>query len=112
MIAFSSARRALLCAMAIQRALAAYNRQHPDEPIRVRVGLHTGETIKNADDFFGKNVNLAARIASEAQGGEILVSRLVKELSESAGDIGFDAEREVTLKGLSGTHQIFAVRWC
>ena len=47
MIAFQSARRALLCAVAVQRALAGYAAENPEEPIRVRIGLHTGETIKH-----------------------------------------------------------------
>src|SRR3954471_172443 len=65
MVAFSSARQAVLCAIAIQKALAA----HGGEPVRVRMGLHTGEAIKDADDFFGRNVIFAARIADQAQGG-------------------------------------------
>ena len=38
------------------------------------MGLHTGEVIAEEGDFFGKNVILAARIAAQASGGEILVS--------------------------------------
>ncbi|MEE9285691.1 MAG: AAA family ATPase, partial [Dehalococcoidia bacterium] len=70
MLAFQSARKALECAVDIQRAFAERN-ESAEEPIRVRIGLHTGEAIKEADDFFGKNVILAARIAGQAQGGEI-----------------------------------------
>ena len=68
MVAFSSARRALQCSIAIQSTLAAHNVESPDEPFRVRIGLHTGEAIKEGEDFFGKSVILAARIASQAQG--------------------------------------------
>lgn len=110
MLAFQSARRALQCAIDIQRAFAQQN-QAAEETMRVRIGLHTGEAIKEADDFFGKNVILAARIASQAQGGQILVSSLLKELTESAGDMRFDNGREVELKGLSGTRQAFQVMW-
>ncbi len=83
----------------------------------MRIGLHTGEAIKEADaqtgrdDFYGKNVILAARIAGQAQGGEILVSSLLKELTESAGDIEFGEGREVELKGLAGQHRVFEVAW-
>ena len=111
MVAFQSARRALQCAVDVQRAFAAYNDAHPDEPIRVRIGLHAGEVIREADDFFGKNVILAARIAGEARGGEVLVSSLLKELTESAGDIRFGEGREVELKGLSGLHRVLDVVW-
>src|SRR5438034_2725663 len=111
MVAFSSARRAILCAIAMQRAIAGYGARHPKEPIRVRIGLHTGEVIKEAEDFFGKNVILAARIASVARGGESLVSAVLKELSESAGDIPFGEGRPVKLKGLAGVRQVFEVGW-
>jgi class 3 adenylate cyclase/tetratricopeptide (TPR) repeat protein len=110
MLAFQSARRAIDCAIAIQQALAQRN-QSADEPIRVRMGLHTGEAIKEGDDFFGKHVNLAARIAGQAKGGEVLVSSLLKELTDSVGDIPFGEGREVELKGLAGSHRAFALEW-
>ena len=110
MLAFQSARRALQCAIDIQRAFAERN-ESPAEPIRVRMGLHTGEAIKDGDDFFGKHVNLAARIAGQAEGGEILASSLLKELTASAGDIAFSGGREVELKGLAGSHHVFQVAW-
>jgi class 3 adenylate cyclase len=111
MVAFQSARRALQCAIAIQQSLASYNNQHHEEPIRVRIGLHTGEAIKEADDFFGKAVILAARIAAHAQGGQILVSSLLRELTESSGEFRFDQGEEVEMKGLSGKQRVFALRW-
>ncbi len=109
MVAFSSARRALECAIAMQQAFDVHKEAHPGEPIRVRIGLHTGEAIKEGEDFFGKTVILAARIACEAVGGQILVSSLLKALVESSGEFRFRDGREVELKGLSGTHQVFEV---
>ena len=53
----------------MQRSFAAYCESHPDQPIRVRMGLHVGETIGESYDFFGKAVILAARIAAFARGG-------------------------------------------
>ena len=111
MLAFASARRALLCAIAVQRALAPYNAGHPEEPMRVRIGLHTGEVIHESNDFFGKNVVLAARIANQARGGEILVSALVKELTESAAGVHFGGGRTVRLKGLAGPRTVYDVSW-
>ncbi len=110
MLAFQSARRALQCAIAVQKDLVQRN-ESAEEPIRVRMGLHTGEVIKEADDFFGRHVILASRIANEAKGGQILVSSLLKELTESAGDVQFDEGRELELKGLAGSHRAFAVVW-
>jgi len=110
MIASQSARRAVHCAIGIQQGLSHYNETAP-EPIHVRMGLHTGEVLKDADDFFGKHVILASRIAGKARGGEILVSSLLRELTESAGDIRFGEAREVELKGLSGSHGVHEVLW-
>jgi len=110
MVAFQSAAKALECASAVQKALAERNKS-ADQPVMVRMGLHTGETIKEGEDFFGKNVILAARIAAQATGGEILVSGLLKALVDSAGDINWGDKREVELKGLTGTHEIYGVEW-
>ncbi len=111
MVAFSSARRALLCAIGIQRAVADYSRNHPEQPIRVRIGLHTGEAISEGGDFYGKSVIMAARIASKANAGEILVSSVFKAVTDSAGDLQFDQGHEVELKGLTGTYWVHRVLW-
>jgi class 3 adenylate cyclase len=109
MLAFASARRALECAAAIQHAFDLRNHGQPDQPLRVRIGLHTGEAIREGDDFFGRHVNLAARVAAQARGGEVLVSSLLKDLTEGAGDFRFDGGRETELKGLSGSHRVFSL---
>jgi class 3 adenylate cyclase len=109
MIAFPSARRAIRCAVAMQDAIARELGEHPDGPVRVRIGLHTGEAIREESDFYGKNVVVAARIADRALGGEILASSVVKALTESGGDIAFSDPREVELAGLAGTHTVYRV---
>ena len=109
MIAFPSARRAVQCARAIQQAIDSELGDDGDTPIRLRIGLHTGEAIREETDFYGKNIVLAARIADRARGGEILASSVVKHLTESAGDLQFENERELELDGLSGTHTVYRV---
>ena len=111
MLAFGSARRAALCAIGVQRALGEYAEAHPEEAVLVRIGLHTGEVVKEAEDFFGTNVALAARIASLARGGEILVSGLLKDLLESSGEVDFGSPREVELKGISGPRRVHEIVW-
>jgi class 3 adenylate cyclase len=111
MVVFSSARRALLCAIGIQRALAAYSGMQGHTPIRVRMGLHVGEPIKLPTDLSGTAVIVAARIASIAHAGEILVSSMLRELTESAGDLRFEEAGEVELKGLSGTRRLYRALW-
>lgn len=111
MLAFSSGRLALQCAVDIMRELARYNDMHPEEPIRVRMGANTGEPVWEEGDFFGKSVIVAARIADQALGEEILASSLLKELVESFGDIRFGEERVVALQGLAGTSRVYQVYW-
>jgi class 3 adenylate cyclase len=112
MLAFTSARRALQCMIAVQRDLAAAGERRPDRAVRVRVGVHTGEVIADdGGDLFGRHVNLAARIAGEAVGGEILVSSLVREIVEARGDLRFGRPRSVRLKGLEGTFRLHPVVW-
>jgi class 3 adenylate cyclase len=111
MLAFSSARRAISCAIEIERALADHRARHSAELLHVRIGLHTGEAIKEGEDFFGKNVILAARIAAQATGDQILVSSLIRELVASSGEFDFDEPRKLDLKGLSGKHTVYPVHW-
>jgi eukaryotic-like serine/threonine-protein kinase len=110
MVAFQSAKKALDCAIAIQRAFDEHNTSH-GEHVKVRIGLHAGEAIKDGDDFYGKNVILASRVAGQARGGEILVSSTLRALVESSvGAALFSDPRELALKGLEGTHTVFAIR--
>jgi class 3 adenylate cyclase len=107
MLAFSSARRAVACAQAIQHEIAtAFADDSP--PIRVRIGMHTGDALHEADRFYGTSVHYAARVASQALGGEVLVSNLVRELVAGSG-VDFSESREVELKGLDGSHRLYAV---
>jgi class 3 adenylate cyclase len=111
MVAFSSARRAVLCAIDLERAFAAYNREHHDAPLLIRIGLHAGEPMREGGDFFGKSVTLASRIAGQARGGEILASALVRELVEASGDITLGQVRSMQLKGFAEEHVVCDVPW-
>ena len=106
MLAFASARRAATCAQAIETAVATTFRD-PGSPIRVRIGLHAGETVHEGDDHFGHAVNYAARVASAAAGGEIVVSSLVHGLLAQTGEFEFQPAREVELKGIEGPQKVY-----
>jgi class 3 adenylate cyclase len=112
LMSFESPDHGLACGIAIQRRLAAFNQSHPDVPIRVRMGLHTGETIRDdSNKFFGKTVIIAARIAKHARGGEILVSAALRRLTEASSRFAFGGIRRLELKGLAGQHGVCAVGW-
>jgi DNA-binding NarL/FixJ family response regulator len=106
MAAFSSARRAVRAAVAIQEAFAERNRAHPGTAIRIRVGLNTGDVIAEDGDYFGSVVVVARRIAEAARGGEILVSEITRELiGRSAVEL---VDRgEFRLKGLNDSYRLY-----
>ena len=108
LLAFPRPEKALSCAIAIQRALAERNIR-AEEPIRVRIGLHSGEALRDADRFFGLTVILSARIAAIAAADEILVSSALHEQLE--GTFRFGADRKVDLKGITGPQLLFSVDW-
>ena len=104
MLAFESARAAVRAAVDIQRASdhAAFG---------IRIGVHTGEVIRTAHDLFGVTVNKAARVASAADSGTILISSTTRDLVGSLEGIRMGEPRIVALKGLSDTHQIVPIEW-
>jgi len=73
-----------------------------------RIGLHYGETVYRDGDYYGREVNLAARVAARAAGREVLVTRPVVE---AAGPhLDFERIGEARLKGFSAATEIFLAR--
>jgi DNA-binding NarL/FixJ family response regulator len=106
MLAFAGVRRALACASRIQRALDS---EGPKE-VRVRVGLNTGDVIAEADRYFGRAVFVAARVAAQAAGGEVLVSEVTRSLAGD-GDFRFLERGTCELRGLKGPHRLYELDW-
>jgi pilus assembly protein CpaF len=99
MISFGSVRHGVECALEIQRAIGEYSKQNPERKIRVRIGLNTGEVVEEAGDIFGAAVNVAARVAGKARGGEILVSDVVRQLVGPMAEMHFALRGRYRLKG-------------
>ena len=112
MVAFQSAKKGLDCAVAIQRAFADHNTAD-GEHVKVRIGLHAGEVIKDGDDFYGKNVDHGlARRREGRRAARFSCRRCCASWSRAASARGHSApSREVELKGLSGPHTIHIVEW-
>jgi len=81
--AFPSPVAAVRAAVAAQRGLAAHD-WPAGFPLRVRMGLHTGEGVLGGDDYVGMDVNRAARIAAAGHGGQVIVSDATRVLVEHA----------------------------
>ncbi|HEY2735414.1 MAG TPA: adenylate/guanylate cyclase domain-containing protein, partial [Polyangiales bacterium] len=74
MASFRSGREAMACASAIQRQFSMYSREHPDTPIRVRIGVNAGYVLPEEDRLFGAALIAAVRICARAKAGQILLS--------------------------------------
>jgi class 3 adenylate cyclase len=111
MVAFGGVARSLRCAADMQRAFAAYSAEQLERPIRVHIGIHTGEAMEEDDDFLGHTVIVASRIADVARSGEVLVSSLSAQMVERTEEFTFVDEREVTLKGLTRPQRVLTLSW-
>ena len=103
MLAFSAASHALDFAGAVQSRTAIGSQ---GQPVRVRVGINTGDAIRDRDDFFGHAVTVAARVAAHALGGEVLATDLVVGLVAGVNQFRFGDARTAQLKGLSGSYVV------
>lgn len=108
MLAFESTRMAARAAVAIQQTISS-----PEAPIelRLRIGVHIGDVVHTDDDLLGNAVNKAARIASSANGRQIVVSRVVHAMLAESHEFTFGDTSEVDLKGLPGVHNITLLEW-
>lgn len=108
MLVFPSVSRALRFVTSVQRRV-----EDPAGPdLRVRMGLHTGEAIADASgDLFGRHINLAARVANLADGGQILASLVVREIAAGREDAVFGEPALVELKGFADRQTVFEVDW-
>jgi adenylate cyclase len=108
MLTFDSVRGALRFTSAVQHKFEAAD--GPD--LRVRMGLHTGEAIADTSgDLFGRHVNLAARVANLALGGQVMASLVVHEIAAGRDDVIFGPGSEVALKGFADLQTVYEVLW-
>jgi adenylate cyclase len=77
------------------------------EDASVRVGIHYGEALYRDGDYYGRDVNQAARVVARAGGGEVLVTRPVVDMASGMDGMAFDRIGEVRLKGFSEPTEIF-----
>ncbi len=118
LLAFANARQAVWCAIAVQRALAAYNAEHVEAPIRARIGLHRGAPSAT-HGAVENTVVVTARVAARARGGEILISEALRKALDDVGNLmrlaggglRYGATWAVRLRGVQGRSTLYPVIW-
>ncbi|WP_229054365.1 adenylate/guanylate cyclase domain-containing protein [Aeromicrobium sp. Leaf350] len=109
MVVFRWPTDALRAALEVQTRLGADRGRLRTHAVRVRIGVHRGAVVARDGDYFGRNVALAARVAAEAEGGEVLVSNDLREALIDSTEFVFDDVREVELKGFSVAERLWRV---
>jgi class 3 adenylate cyclase len=111
MASYSSAADALSGAVTMQRSVARRNRRSEATPLAMRIGISAGDATFEDDDWFGTPVVEAARLCADADGGQILVSDLVRALAGSRRDVELTGLGERELKGLPEPIAVCEVAW-
>ena len=84
-----------------------FQTHHAARPLP-RIGVHYGETLYRDGDYYGREVNLAARVAARSAGGEVIVTRPLVDLS--GGHLEFERIGEVRLKGFTEPTELYLAR--
>ncbi|MEJ2266644.1 MAG: adenylate/guanylate cyclase domain-containing protein [Anaerolineales bacterium] len=106
---FDSAVDGVLAAVSMQQAMAGEDWPAETGALKIRIGLHTGESQERAGDYYGSAVNTAARVMDLGDGGQVLLSEVTVLLLRGHGpaDITFSDLGVHKLKGLAEPERIY-----
>lgn len=110
MFAFPGVTTALDAAVLIQQSIARRNRSAAQR-FEVRIGISLGEVTSEQGDYFGEPVVEAARLCALAEGGQVLVTELVRVMSSATTEHGFESVGALDLKGLPAPVAAHEVVW-
>ena len=103
MAVFTSARQAIECAIRCNAAAESTE-------LRLHIGIHAGDVIREGKNVFGGAVNIAARIAASSAPGEILISDTVRSLTRTSTNVVFDDRGDHILKGIADPLRLFVIQ--
>jgi class 3 adenylate cyclase len=107
-VAFADVPSAIACAVEIQRTLARHRREH-GFALPVRIGLHATTALRTTDDYAGRGVHIAARIATLAERSEIVASQAAIALAPP--DLRVGEARSAKVKGLTEPVHVAPISW-
>jgi streptogramin lyase len=108
---FDSPRGAVAAAVDMQRRFADAMRSDPSLPLRVGVGIDAGEAVQVGEGFRGAALNMAARLCSRAQAGEVLVTDGIAHLARAVEGVTYADGGKVTVKGVPEPVHILRARF-
>ena len=110
LVEFASVVDAVGCAVAIQRAMLAFNAGiHTDRQIVLRIGINVGDIIIDGDDIFGDGVNVAARLEALCEPGGVCISRYANEQVRDKLSLAFADLGEQTVKNIARAVGVFGL---
>lgn len=110
LVEFASARDAVRCGLDIQRGLAEREGGEPD-PVRLRIGINTGDVLVDDRDIYGNSVNIAARLQALAKPGTVCVSQSIYDQTRSQPDLFFADHGPHRVKNISYPIHVFEVAY-
>jgi class 3 adenylate cyclase len=110
-LAFETARDAVACAVAIQSALAELNRELETPLLSVRIGVNSGEPIRERGDLFGEAVILGQRVMSRASGGRIYATEAARDAAGELPGVRWLERGLYQLKGFERGFRVFEAVW-
>ncbi|MGH2879421.1 MAG: MerR family transcriptional regulator [Solirubrobacteraceae bacterium] len=91
----------------LTRWAVGFQQELPADAPKPRIGIHSGEAIYRDGDYYGRDVNQAARVVARAAGGEVLVTRPIVDTAEGVEGLSFELIGEIGLKGFSEPIELF-----
>jgi class 3 adenylate cyclase/TolB-like protein len=110
LVEFASVVDAVVCAVAIQRAMLAFNAGiHMDRQVVFRIGINVGDIIIDGGDIFGDGVNVAARLEALCEPGGVCISRYANEQVRDKLSLTFADLGEQTVKNIARAVGVFGL---
>jgi class 3 adenylate cyclase len=106
---FTSARQAIRAAVDLQARFGDETGANSDVPLKVGMGIDSGEAVEVDDGFRGASLNVAARLCGRAHGGDVLVSESTIRLAGRLGGLQYSDRGRVRLKGVPEQVHIYQV---
>ena len=108
-VVFRSPSPAVQCAIDIQRGTARHNERHPDLPVRMGVGINTGEAVPHDKGYVGSAVIIANRLSVSCAAGQIVITDTVRSLVRTGAHAAMRELGGWTLKGVAEMVRVYDV---